>query len=209
VKLESARGDQSVIFLSGASGTGKSTRAEDLAAELGPRVRIISTDVIRAELRAVLSSEQHPDLWAESFNVPVLAGDSTTANGVNIDGFLRQCTPILRCVEAAVAYGTGEGWNLIVEGVHLVPGLFELPDGDELYVIHELHIVEDEDLHREMFVQRDRDSGGRRPADHYHANLARIHDVQAFLVDRWEAKDSSRINTSWREIRRQRPSSST
>jgi adenylate kinase family enzyme len=39
---------QHVHYLLGASGTGKSTRADELSAKLGPRVRIFSTDVIRA-----------------------------------------------------------------------------------------------------------------------------------------------------------------
>lgn len=177
----------SVTYILGASGTGKSTRALAKANDHNGRIQCVSTDVIRAQLRAVLPQQSHPELWAESFNVPMLDGDEDSArNGVNIAGFLRQSAPILRAIEAAVEYCVVEDWDCIVEGVHLVPGEFALPQLSSVEVTAELCVVEDQDAHRAMFVARERDSSGGRSAAHYHANLERIGIVQAFIQERWD-----------------------
>lgn len=180
-----------VWYLLGASGTGKSTRARELVAELGPAVYVISTDVIRAQLRAVLDREREPDLWAESFDVPLIGNDEgELLDGVNINGFLRQCRPVLRAVEAAVTYCLTEGWNCIVEGVHLVPGEFSLAAVAGVEVHAELRLVEDYAAHRELFVAREVASAGGRPAAHYHTNLARIRTVQGLIHERWLSWDA-------------------
>ena len=186
---------QRVHYVAGASGTGTSTRARELQqswSSLGGSraVCVIATDVVRAQLRAVVDPEAHPDLWGESFNLAARAGDRIR-DGVAIDAFLRQCEPILRAVEAGVDYALTEGWDVIVEGVHLVPGMLRLADGDDLAVEFELLVVDDPDAHVRRFRARDAASGGRRPAAHYEANLDRVRAVQAELVDRWHAVQAS------------------
>lgn len=181
---------QRVHYVAGASGTGTSTRARELQRawsneQDAPPVCVISTDVVRAQLRAVAHRDEHPDLWGESFNLPARDGD-LVRDGVAVDAFLRQCAPILRAVEAGVEYALTEGWNVIVEGVHLVPGEFAQPTGagDGPLVTSELLVVDDPSEHVARFRSRDESSGGRRPAAHYEANLARVRVVQAELVDR-------------------------
>ena len=138
---------QRVHYIAGASGTGTSTRAAQLQRELmaepgAPACLVIATDVVRAQLRTVISDQQLPELWGESFNLPPQPGDALR-DGVNIDAFLRQCEPILRAVEAAVTYALTEGWDVIVEGVHLVPGLLEVAERAGLDVEFELLVVND------------------------------------------------------------------
>lgn len=179
---------QRVHYVAGASGTGTSTRARELqqawSSATGARpVCVIATDVVRAQLRAVLDRSAHPDLWGESFNLPARAGDRVR-DGVAIDAFLRQCAPILRAVEAGIAYALTEGWDVIAEGVHLVPGAYAQVDVDDVIVTSELLVVEDAVEHVERFRSRDAASDGRRPAAHYEANLGRVRVVQAELVDR-------------------------
>lgn len=182
---------QRVHYVAGASGTGTSTRAVQLQRELaggvgGAPCLVIATDVVRAQLRAVLDDADHPDLWGESFNLPHAHGDRIR-DGVGIDAFLRQCAPILRAVEAGVAYALTEGWHVVVEGVHLVPGQFAVPGDRVVEVVAELLVVRDRVEHAARFRGREIVSRGRRPAEHYERNLARIHVVQAELLDRWEA----------------------
>ncbi|MCW2924257.1 MAG: 2-phosphoglycerate kinase [Thermoleophilia bacterium] len=182
---------QRVHYVAGASGTGTSTRALQLQRELHglhgvPACIVIATDVVRAQLRAVLDEAAHPDLWGESFNLPGRPGDRLR-DGVDIDAFARQCAPILRAVEAGVAYALTEGWSVVVEGVHLVPGAFELVDPAAAVVSAELLVIDDPLVHAERFRARDRASAGRRPAAHYERNLDRIRAVQAELVERWAA----------------------
>ena len=186
---------QRVHYIAGASGVGTSTNARELQQEWSsdPEARpvcVIATDVVRAQLRAVVERDAHPDLWGESFNLPAREGDAVR-DGVAIDAFLRQCAPILRAVEAGVDYALTEGWDVIVEGVHLVPNLVELATGDDLDVTFELIVVPDADEHVARFRSRDITSNGRRPAPHYEANLERIRAVQDELVARWQALEEA------------------
>ncbi len=188
-----------VWYIAGASGTGKSTRAAEIeyharSAANAPRCLTIATDVIRAQLRSVLDRNEFGDLWGESFNLPVCEGDDLrTAIAddppVNLSAFIRQCTPILRCVEAGVAYALSEGWNVIVEGIHLVPGLWSLPTRPTpdvpVAVTVEMLTVSDTSEHQARFRSRDVASGGQRPAAHYIANIPRIQVIQNELVSRW------------------------
>ncbi len=182
-----------VWYIAGASGTGKSTRARSIAAECDPaRTLLVSTDVIRAQLRSVLSRTDHPDLWGESFNLPSHDGDELRAANdgslVNISGFLRQCEPILHAVNAAVAYSISEGWDTIVEGVHLIPGMLELPADSQSTVL--LMQVLDTHTHADRFTAREQASSGGRPAAHYITNLPRISVIQDLLHERWIAWQS-------------------
>jgi 2-phosphoglycerate kinase len=186
----SARRTQRVHFISGASGAGTSTRAfairRDWESEPDARpVAVIATDVVRAQLRTVLAADTHPDLWGESFNLPASPGDHLR-DGVSVEAFLRQCGPILRAVEAAVAYALTEGWDIVVEGVHLVPGLFEAPHAADVETTFELLFVEDEATHRAQLEARDVASQGRRSAAHYITNLTRIRVIQDELRERYD-----------------------
>lgn len=184
---------QIVHYVAGASGTGTSTRAAQLQRELAgrPEARgscVIATDVVRAQLRAVLDRETCPELWGESLNLPARPGDRLR-DGVDVSAFERQCAPILRSVEAGVAYALTKGWDVIAEGVHLVPGLFTLASrtASPLTVTVELLVVEDAAEHVARFRSRDAASGGRRSAAHYEGNLGRVRAIQAELLDRWHA----------------------
>lgn len=180
---------QRVHYVAGASGAGTSTRTRELwhAWSSAPDARpvcVIATDVVRAQLRAVVERDAYPDLWGESFNLPAREGDAIRA-GTSISAFLRQCVPILRAVEAGVDYALTEGWDIIVEGVHLVPGAYAPASRAGVLVTSELLVVDDADEHIARFRSRDAASGGRRPAGHYEANLDRVRAVQAELLERW------------------------
>lgn len=188
---------QRVHYACGASGVGTSSRAAQLQRAWldEPDARgccVIATDVVRAQLRAVLGdATEQPDLWGESFDLAPRDGEPLR-DGVAIEAFLRQCAPILRAVEAGVEYALTEGWDVIVEGVHLFPGTFALPGlRANVEVTFELLVVDDPVEHVRRFRARDVASGGRRPAAHYEANLPRIRTIQALLVERWGAWDAA------------------
>ncbi|MBC7644983.1 MAG: hypothetical protein H7123_07640 [Thermoleophilia bacterium] len=187
---------QQVTYIMGASGSGKTTRTRELMASSPAGVMVISTDVIRAQLRGVLDRSGYPELWAESFDVPYAndcpGGGSPGADagsdepGLNVAGFARQCAPVLHAVEAGVAYALTEGCDCIVEGVHLVPGWFALPPaGDDLNITAELRVVRDEMAHRDLFADREKRTYGRRPAARYHEMIDNIRAVQTLLESRW------------------------
>lgn len=181
------RSRQRVSYVAGASGVGTSTRAMTLQRELGSSDRpclVLATDVVRAQLRTALDADACPELWGESFNLPVTDGDELR-DGVNVSAFERQAAPVLRAVEAGVAYALTEGWHVVVEGVHLVPGSFELPAPADADVTLELLVVTEAAEHVARMRSRDAASDGRRPAAHYESNLPRVRVIQELLLERW------------------------
>ena len=71
---------------------------------------------------------------------------------------------------------------MVLEGVHLVPGLLTLPV-ERALVVHVVLAIENEDIHSQHFVIRDGDTGGVRPHDKYLDRLGDIRHIQDFIVD--------------------------
>ena len=71
---------------------------------------------------------------------------------------------------------------MVLEGVHLVPGMVSLPVVDAL-VVHVVIAIENEDVHSQHFVLRQADSGGARGVTKYLDHLGDIRVIQDFIVD--------------------------
>ncbi len=90
-----------------------------------------------------------------------------------IDGFLDQTRRVLVGVEASVTRALAEGWSMVIEGVHLVPGLSPARIEGAL-VVHAVLHIENEEVHRTRFHVRDSATGGVRPMDKYVSRLDEI-----------------------------------
>jgi 2-phosphoglycerate kinase len=168
-----------VLLVGGATGTGKSTVATEAAHRLGI-TRVTSTDFIRQTIRAFFSADFMPSVHYSSFEagraqVAAETGDPT------VDGFLDQTRNVLVGVEAVIGRALAEGWSIVLEGVHLVPGL--VPQEIEgAVVIHAVLRIEGEEVHRTHFHVRDAATGGVRAMDKYLARLDDIRTIQEYIV---------------------------
>ena len=72
---------------------------------------------------------------------------------------------------------------MVLEGVHLVPGMMPAEIEGAL-VVHTVLAVESEDVHRTRFHVRDELTGGVRAMDKYLDQLYEIRQIQDYLVDR-------------------------
>src|SRR6059036_1854091 len=109
-----------VILVGGATGTGKSTVATEIAYRLGI-TRVTSTDFVRQTMRAFFSQDFMPSIHYSSFEAG-LARDEDDPDRV-VHGFLDQTRNVLVGVRAAVDRVLQEGWSMVLEGIHLVPGM--------------------------------------------------------------------------------------
>lgn len=108
-----------VLLVGGATGTGKSTVATESAYRLGI-TRVTTTDSIRQTMRAFFSREFMPSIHFSSFEV----GDRhVDEQNPLLSGFLEQTRNVLVGVRAAIDRAMEEGWSMVLEGVHLVPGM--------------------------------------------------------------------------------------
>jgi 2-phosphoglycerate kinase len=169
-----------IVLVGGGTGTGKSTLATEIAYRLGIS-RVTSTDFVRQTMRAFFSQEFMPSVHYSSFE----AGRAVTgvATDQAIAGFLEQTRNVLVGVGAAMDRALEEGWSMVLEGVHLVPGMVPATVEDALFVQCVL-TVEDEDTHTNRFSVRDEGSEGRRALNRYLEGFESIRAIQSFIVER-------------------------
>jgi 2-phosphoglycerate kinase len=173
-----------ILLVGGATGTGKSSLATELAYRLGI-TRVTSTDFIRQTMRAFFAPEFMPSIHYSSFE----AADGLRAPEEAVDpvvaGFLDQTRNVLVGVSASIERALEEGWSMVLEGVHLVPGMLPQPTGDALLVQCVL-AIEEEAEHAAHFYTRDASSEGVRPHRKYLDRLGDIRRVQAEIIRRAE-----------------------
>ena len=170
-----------IILVGGATGTGKSTVATEVAHRLGI-TRVTSTDFIRQTMRAFFSTEFMPAIHYSSFEAGAVVEPDVTGDPTVL-GFVEQSRQVCVAVEAAMRRALTEGWSLVLEGVHLVPGLVPT-ELDGAVVIHVVVQISDEDVHRIHFHVRDVTTGGVRPMSRYLDSLDDIRRIQDYLVSR-------------------------
>jgi len=169
-----------IVLIGGSTGTGKSTVAAEVAHRLGI-TRVTSTDFIRQTMRAFFSEEFMPTIHRSSFDAgEALVGD--VKGDATVAGFAEQSRLVSVGVDAAIRRALTEGWSIVLEGVHLVPGLVPIELAGAL-VVHVIVTIPDEQTHRLHFHVRDAATGGFRPMDKYLDRLAEIRAVQQHLVE--------------------------
>jgi 2-phosphoglycerate kinase len=167
-----------MVFIGGATGTGKSTVATELAYRFGI-TRVTSTDFVRQTMRAFFSRAFMPAIHQSSFE----AGDVYPDADDPVEyGFLQQARNVLVGVNASSERALEEGWSLVLEGVHLVPGMVELPRPEHTVSVFVVLSIEDEDEHIRHFRFRDEDS--ERPESRYLERFADIRRLQELVVAR-------------------------
>jgi 2-phosphoglycerate kinase len=170
-----------IILVGGATGTGKSTVATEVAHRLGI-TRVTSTDFIRQTMRAFFSDEFMPAIHTSSFEAGAVADPEVTGDPVVL-GFVEQSRQVCVAVDAALRRALTEGWSLVLEGVHLVPGL--VPASLEgAILVHVVLQISDEEVHRLHFHVRDSATGGVRPMGKYLERIGDIRRIQSYLTTR-------------------------
>jgi 2-phosphoglycerate kinase len=187
-----------ILLIGGATGTGKSTVATEVAYRLGI-TRVTSTDFVRQTMRALFTQEFLPAIHMSSFE----AGKALpTAQEEEVDpllhGFLEQTRHVLVGVQAAIERSLEEGWSMVLEGVHVVPGM--LPRQIEGALVVECVIaIENEETHAGHFWIRDLSSAGVRPLDKYLERIGDIRYLQDFIVERAQVEGVPVVENSDRE----------
>jgi len=167
-----------MVFIGGATGTGKSTVATELAYRFGI-TRVTSTDFVRQTMRAFFSNAFMPSIHQSSFE----AGDAFPDADDPLEfGFLQQARNVNVGVRASSERAFHEGWSLVLEGVHLVPGMVEVPGPDLAVSVFVVLSIEDEDEHSRHFRFREEDS--ERPESRYLERFADIRRLQEVIVAR-------------------------
>lgn len=134
-------------FISGIPGSGKSTVSKKLAEALGI-YQVVSTDAIRAIVQRYHNKEEFPELFESSYNVYKHAPEGE--NNPVVWGFFRQAELMKPGVKGLFKREVAENQDLILEGVHLIPGYYHVPEGVEFH--HILITVSDKEKYRKQIL---------------------------------------------------------
>ncbi len=173
-----------ILLVGGGTGTGKSTVATEVAYRLGI-TRVTSTDFVRQTMRAFFAKEFMPSIHFSSFEagLGLTRAEEEESGDAALLGFLDQTRNVLTGVEAALQRALDEGWSMVLEGVHLVPGMLTT-ELEGALVVQCVLAIRDEEIHRTHFWIRDATSDGVRPVDRYIAGLPEIRMIQDYVLDR-------------------------
>lgn len=175
------------LLIGGVTGAGKSVFAAALAFRLGI-TRLISTDVVREILRSTLPRDLIPTLHTSTFDAwMALAVDHQPAEPPEprlvLQGFRDQVSRIAVGIRALQERAAHERTSMVLEGVHVVPGLLDHPSQHEVIRVPMLLVVEDEAHHQGRFTLRDRETLGSRPRSAYLDRFSDIRLIQEHLAE--------------------------
>lgn len=165
-----------VIAIGGTSGVGKSTVAAGAARALGID-GVLSTDLVRAVLRGTLNPELVPALSESSFSAQRMLRSNLEGNRLLL-AFEQQSAMVEQAGLSLIRRALKEGMQLVLNGVHVVPGLVTYPDDWPLF--NYVLTVPEADEHERRFTARFATSD--RDPERYLARIHAIRELDDYIV---------------------------
>ena len=145
-----------VILIGSASGIGKSTISAELAKDLNIK-HLIESDFIRAVVRGIIGKEYAPALHESSYNAYKTLRDRNKYENYEeliSAGFNEHASFVIPALEKVIARAISDYDDIILEGVHLVPGLINIDQFKDAAEVYFFILATDEESHKERFVKR-------------------------------------------------------
>ena len=170
-------GQPFVVAIGGSSGVGKSTVSQEVADRLGISV-VISTDQVRAVIRSVLNPELLPALSQSSFSAAKMMRSNLSGNRL-LFAFEEQARIVQHGTVALARRSVKEGQQVMINGVHIVPGLQPI-DPDFPLFTYDLTVGTAQE-HKGRFIKRFLE-GDRKPTE-YLQPMDAIRELDEYIVE--------------------------
>ncbi len=179
-----------IILFGGATGTGKSSVAGEVAHRLGIQ-KLLSTDTVRQMMRMMFSKDLLPAIHSSSYEAwKDRVGPKEERSLAVIEAFQAQTIPVLVGVRAMVERTIQENMSLVIDGIHLVPGLMELEQFEEqAYIVPIVVSTLNQANYLERFPDRQRKAADRS-AERYRDNFENILKIQGYILEMAEVHDT-------------------
>ncbi|MBQ2666001.1 3H domain-containing protein [Methanobrevibacter sp.] len=145
-----------VILIGSASGIGKSTIAAELAKTLNIK-HLIESDFLRAVVRGIIGKEYAPALHSSSYDAYKSIRNKSRYESYDeliAAGFDDHASYVIPAVEKVIQRAITDYDDIVIEGVHLVPGLIDTEQFEDEANIYFFVLSSDEESHKERFVKR-------------------------------------------------------
>ena len=175
-------GKPSLVLIGGATGTGKTSLAIEVARRL-ELPRVIGTDSIRQIMRLMFSPDLMPEIHCSTFDAYLALPRATSLVGDPVVvGFREQAQKIAVGVHALLERAVEENTSLLIEGANLVPGMLELGRfAGRAHVTFVMTGALDPEAYRSRFSTRNM-KARNRSADRYLEHFDEILAIQRYLV---------------------------
>ena len=170
-------GQPFVVAIGGSSGVGKSTVSQEVADRLGISV-VISTDQVRAVIRSVLNPELLPALSQSSFSAAKMMRSNLSGNRL-LFAFEEQARIVQHGTVALARRSVKEGQQVMINGVHVVPGLQPIDPDFPLFTY--VLTVGTAQEHKGRFIKRFLE-GDRKPTE-YLQRMDAIRELDEYIVE--------------------------
>lgn len=145
-----------VILIGSASGIGKSTAAAELAKDLNIK-HLVESDFIRAVVRGIIGKEYAPPLHESSYTAYKLLRNKDKYDDYDelvSAGFEEHASFVIPALEKVINRAITDYDDIILEGVHLVPGLINVEQFKNRASVYFFVLASDEESHKSRFVKR-------------------------------------------------------
>ena len=186
-----------IILIGGVPGSGKSTIATELAGRLSI-VRTQSTDMLREVMRALIPRRVSPSLHESSFTAGRAQFRASMRKTKDLDlligGYQMQSDMVAVACESVLNRAVNERVSLILEGVHMRPGLFRRFDkaADAVVVPVILAVLQQKRLKENI---RGR-AGEKRAAKRYLDHFDEIWQLQTAILSDADAADIEIVDSA-------------
>lgn len=145
-----------IILIGSASGIGKSTIASEISNKLQIKY-LIESDFIREIVRGIIGSDYAPALHSSSYNAYSTLRDKSnyeSRDKLIEAGFEEHASFVIPAIENVIKRSIKDNDSIVIEGVHLVPGLIDIEQFADNAKVFFFILTIDRDEHQKRFIKR-------------------------------------------------------